>query len=295
MPPCFAAAGRNLCFLLPMNTGLGIIGEKEKGRGAMILAIDIGNIRTTIALFTGEGRLAFLSELETDSKITDDRCAIDLLAVFQLYRAKIGDVKGAILSSVVPPVTGTYSRTVARLSGKTPLIVGAGLRTGLNIKAEIHNQLGSDIVASAVAASALYPTPAVVINSRTAVTFSYLSQSAFEGCSIMPGMQIALEALSKNGAQLPQISMDRVDSPLGRNTVDSMRAGIVYGYAGAFDRVIDTLEQAAGTPAVTVVATGDDAPEIFRHCRREIKYDHDLLVKGLYLLYRKNTEKFSRH
>lgn len=260
----------------------------------MVLAIDIGNIRTTIALFTGDGKLSFLSELETDSKITDDRCAIDLLAVFQLYQARVEDVTGAILSSVVPPVTGVYSRTVSRLTGKVPLIVGAGLRTGLNIKAEIHNQLGSDIVASAVAAAALYPTPAVVINSRTAVTFSYLSSSAFEGCSIMPGMSIALQALSENGAQLPQISMDRVDSPLGRNTVDSMRAGIVYGYAGAFDRVIDTLEQAAGAPAVTVVATGDSAPEIFRHCCRKIKYDHDLLVKGLYFLYRKNTERLGR-
>lgn len=260
----------------------------------MILAIDIGNIRTTIALFTREGKLGFLSELETDGKITDDRCAIDMLAVFRLYQVKTEDVTGSILSSVVPPVTGTYSRTVARLTGKTPLIVGAGLRTGLNIKAEIHNQLGSDIVASAVAAAELYSTPAVVINSRTAVTFSYLSGSAFEGCSIMPGMGIALEALSENGAQLPQISMDRVDSPLGRNTVDSMRAGIVYGYAGAFDRVIDTLEQAAGAPAITIVATGDNTPEIFRHCHRKIKYDHDLLVKGLYFLYRKNTDRTGR-
>jgi type III pantothenate kinase len=260
----------------------------------MILAIDVGNTRTTIALFTWEGELSFLSELETASVITDDRCAMDLLGVFQLYHANMEDVKGSILSSVVPPITEVYSRTVARLIGRPPLVVGAGLKTGLNIKAEVHNQLGSDIVATAVAVSALYPTPAVVINSRTAVTFSYLSASAFEGCSIMPGMGIALEALSENGAQLPRISMGRVDSPLGRNTVDSMRAGIVFGYAGAFDRLIETLEDAAGTPAVTVVATGENAPEIFRHCGREVRYDHDLLVKGLYLLYRKNTERPTR-
>lgn len=257
----------------------------------MILAIDIGNISTTIALFTEDGKLLFQSRLDTDTKMTDDRCAIDLLGVFQLYRADLAAVKGSILSSVVPPITRTYTRTLTRLVGRAPLVVGAGVKTGLNIKAEVHNQLGSDIVASAVAAAALYPTPAIVINSRTAVTFSYLSANTFEGCSIMPGVEIALEALSQNGAQLPQISLDHVNTPLGRNTVDSMRAGLLYGYSGAFDRVIEELELAAGAPANVVVATGSHAPELYRHCRRDIKYDHDLLVKGLYLLYAKNTER----
>ena len=257
----------------------------------MILAIDVGNIRTTIALFTQEGALSFQSELETDAKITDDRCAIDLMGVFHLYRADLGGVTGSILSSVVPPITGIYTRALRRLTGSPPLVVGPGLKTGLNIKAEIHNQLGSDIVASAVAASALYPTPAVIINSRTAVTFSYLSANTFEGCAIMPGVDIALAALSRNGAQLPQISMAQVDTPLGRNTVDSMRAGVLYGYRGAFDRVIEALEEAAGAPAAVVVATGGHAPALYRLCRREIKYDHDLLVKGLYQLYRKNTRR----
>lgn len=257
----------------------------------MILAIDIGNTGTTIALFNRDGRLSFQSELGTDPKMTDDRCAIDLMGVFQLYQESLTSVKGAILSSVVPPITGAYVRTLTRLVGRTPLIVGPGLKTGLNIRAEIHNQLGSDIVASAVATAALYPTPAIIINSRTAVTFSYMSQNTFEGCSIMPGMDIALAALSQNGAQLPQISLARVDTPLGRNTVDSMRAGVLYGYSGAFDRVIESLEEAAGVPAATVVATGGWAPALYRMCRREIKYDHDLLVKGLYHLYRKNTRR----
>lgn len=256
----------------------------------MILAIDIGNISTTIALFTEKGMLSFQALLDTDQKMTADRCAIDLLGVFQLYGAEMTRVKGAILSSVVPPITKTYISTLTRLIGKNPLVVGPGLKTGLNIKAEGHSQLGSDIVASCVAASALYQTPAIVINSRTAVTFSYLSKTAFEGCAIMPGVAIALDALSRNGAQLPQISLDPVASPLGRNTADSMRAGLLYGYSGAFDRIIGQLEQAAGALAATVVATGSHAPELYGHCCREIKYDHDLLVKGLYLIYQKNTE-----
>ena len=257
----------------------------------MVLAIDIGNISTTIALFREDGGLLFQSELGTDLKMTDDRCAIDLVGVFQLYQAELPSVKGSILSSVVPPITAVYVRTLKRLIGKQPLLVGPGLKTGLNIKAEIHNQLGSDIVASAVAAVALYPTPAIVINSRTAVTFSYMSANTFEGCAIMPGMDIALDALSRYGAQLPQISMAQVNTPLGRNTVDSMRAGVLYGYSGAFDRVIQSLEEAAGDPALTVVSTGSRTPELYHLCRREIRYDHDLLVKGLYFLYRKNTRR----
>ena len=255
----------------------------------MVLAIDVGNTGTTIALFREDGTLSFQSELGTDPKMTDDRCAIDLMGVFQLYGAEPGAVTGAIMSCVVPPVTPVYIRALRRLTGKAPLVVGPGLKTGLNIRAEVHNQLGSDIVASAVAAAALYPTPAVVINSRTAVTFSYMSANTFEGCAIMPGIDIALDALSRCGAQLPQISMAQVNTPLGRNTVDSMRAGVLYGYSGAFDRVIQSLEEAAGAPARTVVSTGNRTPALYRYCRREIRYDHDLLVKGLYLLYRKNT------
>ena len=260
----------------------------------MIFAVDIGNTRTTIALFAPDGNLSFLSEIDTDRRMTYDQCAINLNGVFQLYHADVASVTGAIISSVVPPVTDIYAKAVARLTGVTALLVGPGLKTGLNIKADVHNQLGSDIVASAVAAAALYPSPAIVINSRTAVSLSYMSESSFEGCSIMPGMGIALDALSQNGAQLPQISMGKVSTPLGRNTVDAMRAGIVYGYAGSFDRIIETLEESSGTPASTVVATGDLIPEILSHCKRNIIYDHDLLVKGLYLLYKKNTERNRR-
>ena len=261
----------------------------------MLLAIDVGNSTTSVGLFDKDKQLRFLASLDTDSRKTADQISIDLMNLFALYHFRYTDVTGAILCSVVPPLNFMMEKALTRLLGRPPMVVGPGVKTGLNIRADVHNQLGSDIVASAVAAMALYPTPVIVINSHTAVSFSYISHSAFEGCAIMPGMGIALEALSQNGAQLPHISMGRVDSPLGRNTVDSMRAGIVYGYSGAFDRVIETLEAAAGVPAAKVVATGEKLPEIFRHCRREITYDHDLLVHGLYLLYGRNQPKGRHH
>lgn len=260
----------------------------------MILAVDIGNIRTTIALFQADGALSFQSELGTDRKLTEDQYAIAILDVFRLYQADINSVSGAIVSCVVPTMTRICTAAIQRLTGKNAMVVGPGVKTGLNIRAEVHNQLGSDIVSSAVAAVANYPSPVIVINSHTAVSFSYMNQNTFEGCSIMPGMGIALEALSSNGAQLPHISMGTVESPLGRNTVDSMRAGIIYGYAGAFDRLIEELELASGVPAAAVVITGENFPELFRHCKHAITYDHDLLVNGLYYIYKKNTEK-NRH
>lgn len=255
----------------------------------MVLAIDIGNTSTNVGLFDRNGKLVFLSELETDKKKTQDQCCIDLLGVFQLYHADIAMVKGSILSSVVPPITGSMSAAVARLTGQKPLIVGPGLKTGLNIKADVHNQLGSDIVASSVAAFSAYQTPVIVINLGTATTFSYLSDNSYEGCAITPGVRLALEALSERAAQLPHISLEGNVTALGRNTVDAMRAGVLYGNAGTIDRMIEKMEEAAGGTANTIVATGDDSGQLLQHCRHSIRMDPDLVMNGLFLLYQKNT------
>ena len=252
----------------------------------MILAIDIGNTSTNIGLFNSKGKLEFLSELETDKKKTQDQCCIDLTCVFQLYRAEISAVKGAILSSVVPPMTENMAAAIARLTGRRPLIVGPGLKTGMNIKADVHNQLGSDIVASSVAA---FSTPIIVINLGTAITFSDLSENSYEGCAITPGIRVALEALSERAAQLPHISLVGEVEPLGHNTVDAMRAGVIFGNAGTVDRMIESMEEAAGTPAATIVATGQEAVPVLQHCRHAIQMDQDLLMDGLFLLYQKNT------
>ncbi len=257
----------------------------------MVLAIDIGNTTTSVGLFDVKGKLSLLSELETNWKKTEDQCCIDLLGVFQLYGADITRVKGAILSSVVPPMTGNMSAAVARLTGRRPLAVGPGIKTGMNIKADVQNQLGSDIVASSVAAFSKYQTPCIVINLGTAITFSYLSDHSYEGCAIMPGVGVALDALSERAAQLPHISLDGRVEALGRNTVDAMRAGVIYGNAGAVDRVIDSMEEAAGVKANTIIATGDRFTKLLPHCRHSVLLDQNLLMEGLFLLYQKNTAK----
>ena len=144
-------------------------------------------------------------------------------------------------------------------------------------------------MACSVAAIDQYPTPIIIIDMGTAVTMSYLHDRTYEGCMIFPGVLVALDALSERAAALPHISVEPPVSIFGHNTVDAMRSGVVYGNASMIDGMIDRIE-AHGQPAATVVATGDSAPEIIRFCKHSILYNADLLLQGLYLIYRKNTE-----
>jgi len=253
----------------------------------MVLTADIGNSITTFALFDEGGRLAVRSNFSTDPHATADQYAVTLFSVFRLYGVDARQITGGILASVVPSVTGALAAAVERLIGKPPLIVGAGLRTGLNIKSDMHTQLGADIVAYCVAAAERYPSPIIVVDFGTAVTFSVLRGKVYEGCVIAPGVAVSLEALSGRAAELPHISLGRPTGILGHNTVDAMRAGAVYGSAGLVDGMIDRLEEAV-EPAATVVATGMGMEEILPFCRRTILRDADLLLDGLYLLYQKN-------
>lgn len=258
----------------------------------MVLAIDVGNSITAVGLFDG-GHLMFRSDLATGRRSTRDQCAISLLDVFRLYRADMGAVTGCIVSSVVPSLNAALCGAVELLTGKAPMLMGPGVKTGLNIKSDLHTQLGSDIVAYSVGAVSKYHTPLIVVEMGTAITMSVLNGNVYEGCVIMPGVRVALDALSDRAAELPHISIQAPGSILGHNTVDAMRAGAVYGNASMVDGMIARLEEASA-PAVTVVGTGAAAPDILRYCKREIIYDPDLLLNGLYLIHQKNTEKKQR-
>ena len=168
----------------------------------MILTVDIGNTTTTMGLYTPEGSLRFRGSLKTDKNKTQDQLAIDLLDMFHLYQSDIAGVTGGVISSVVPPMTHAMAGAIGQLSGVRPMIVGPGVKTGMNILAEVHNQLGADIVASSVAALQKYPQPIIVIDMGTATTLSYLLDGTYKGCAIIPGVRIAVEALSGRAAEL---------------------------------------------------------------------------------------------
>ena len=259
----------------------------------MILAVDIGNSVTLFGLFDETGKLSFRSALHTDRHATADQCALQLQSVFQLYGAALHAVTGGILASVVPPLTGAMCAALERLTGKAPLVLGTGLRTGLDIRADMHAQLGADILAGSVAAIARYPGPVIVADFGTAITFSVLQGNVYAGCAILPGVRVSMEALSQQAAELPHISLNGPCDILGHNTVDAMRSGAVYGYASLLDGMTARLE-AASAPAATVVATGAGAMDILPQCKRPIQYDPNLHLDGLYLLYQKNTEPRKR-
>ena len=255
----------------------------------MLLAIDIGNSNISVGLFGQERKLHFLASIDTDSRKTADQISIDLMNIFSLYGFDLKDVSGAIFSSVVPPINFMMEKALTRLLGKPPMIVGPGVKTGLNIRMEIHNQLGADLVADAVAALEKYPAPIIVIDMGTATTIAYISaKHTYEGGLMFPGERLTLDALSDHAAQLSDISLQYPKNLIGKNTEDCMRNGIVYGTAGMLDGIIDRIRDTIPGEMPTIVATGNHAPVIVRYCRNRVVYDKYLLMEGLWTIYHKN-------
>ena len=255
----------------------------------MLLAIDVGNSTTSVGLFDREKNLRFLAYLDTDSRKTADQISIDLMNLFTLYHYNYQDVTGAIFCSVVPPLNFMMSKALTRLLGKPPMMVGPGVRTGLNLRMENQVQVGADIVADAVAALERFEPPIITIDMGTATTIGVIdAHRNYVGGMLLPGVNVSLEALSRRAAQLPAISLQHPKSVIGKNTEDCMRSGIVYGTAGMLDGIIERIRGEFGGREISVVATGGNAPVIVKYCKTPIVYDKFLLMNGLWAIYQKN-------
>jgi type III pantothenate kinase len=252
----------------------------------MILTIDVGNSNIVVGAFDGD-TLAFSARLNTEKKRLSDEYAIDLRNIFALYGAGI-TIDGTILSSVVPGLTPVLKRAIKLVFDLDTLVVGPGIKTGMNIRIDNPSQLGSDILADAVGAFTQYPAPIVIFDLGTASTISVTDENgSILGGAILPGVTLSLNALSQTAAQLPEISMEAPRDIIGTNTIDSMRSGILFGNASMIDGMIDRLTERLGkTP--TVVATGGIAETIVPLCKHSIILDPALQLKGLLRLYRKN-------
>ena len=254
----------------------------------MILAIDIGNSNIVLGAIK-DGNIKFISRLETSHNRLEDEYATYILGILQLYGVDKNDFEGAIISSVVPPLSAVLSHATEKLIGKTPLILGPGVKTGLNIKTDNPSQLGSDIVANNVAALSIYGGPVIVIDMGTATTISVSDESnTFIGCAIMPGITTSLNALTKKAALLQEISFEAPKSVIGTNTPDCMRSGVILGAASMVDGMVERFLSEFGKKA-KVIATGGHAKYIVPHCKSEITYDPNLLLTGLYTIYKKNV------
>ena len=255
----------------------------------MLLAIDIGNSNIVIGGIENEVTI-FEARIATDYVKTSDQYGADIRNILSLFRVDEAKIEDSIISSVVPPVFNAVRNGLMKLTGIEPMVVGPGMKTGLNILMESPSSVGSDLIVAAVAAMHDYPSPLILIDMGTATTITVLDKdSNFIGGSIIPGVRVSLEALSGRAAQLPGIQLDMPQKSIGKNTIDCMRSGIMFGAADTLDGMITRMEKEIGMPT-TVVATGGMAPHIVPLCNREIHLERDLLLKGLNILYRKNKK-----
>ena len=256
----------------------------------MILTVDIGNSNIVIGGVRDE-EILFEARLRTDATKTSDEYCLDVKSLMDVYGVDPAEVEGAIIASVVPQVLNSFQTAIKKLTGKTALVVGPGLKTGLNILLENPGQTGADLVVGSVAALRAYKPPLTVIDMGTATTVSVLDKNgAYIGGAIIPGVKISMDALTDRTALLPGLQLDQPKRAIGRNTVDAMRSGIMMGAACMLDGIVERMEEELGYKT-TVIATGGIAKFIIPLCRREIIYDKDLLTKGLVTLYKENIKR----
>ena len=253
----------------------------------MILAIDIGNTNIVLGCIRNR-EILFTERLSTDHFKTDLEHAISIKNVLELHSINPREIEGAIIGSVVPPITSLIQSALFKITGCQAMIVGPGLKTGLNILMDNPAQVGSDLIVGAVAGIAEYPVPLILIDMGTATTICVIdSHKNYIGGMILPGIRVSLDSLTSRTSQLPRISLDPPKRLIGKNTIECMKSGVLYGNASCIDGMIDRIEKDLGQTA-TVVATGGLAGKIIPLCNHSIILDDELLLKGLLLIYEKN-------
>ena len=231
----------------------------------MVLTVDVGNTNIVVGVYDRD-RLRFISRLTSDQNRTADETAVLLQSVF----------------------TEPLATAVRLLTDRKPLIVGPGMKTGINIGIDNPAQLGSDLLVDSVAAAALYPKPIIVADMGTATTLTVISEkNTILGGAILPGVKTSLNALTAKAAQLQQVSIEAPKRAVGSNTIDCMKSGVVFGNASMLDGMIDRFNEELGTECF-VVATGGLAEVISQYTKHQIVYNPNLLLEGLYILYQKN-------
>lgn len=253
----------------------------------MILAVDAGNTNIVLGCIE-DGKILNTFRIRTDLQETDIEYAIKLREIFDLAGIDISQIGGAILSSVVPPLNEAITKAIKLVTGEDCMIVGPGMKTGLNVCIDDPGTLAADLAVGSVAAMHYYGAPCIIIDMGTATTVTAVdSKSRFRGGVIYPGIRISYSALSSGTSLLPQISITPPPKAVGTNTVDCMRSGAVFGTAAMLDGLISRFEAELGEKC-TVVATGGLASSVVEYCEHEITCDDDLLLKGLWHLYNKN-------
>lgn len=258
----------------------------------MILTIDVGNSNIALGGFEGD-KLVFVARVASDTRKTEDEYAAVIKGVFAIHDVDCARVSGAIISSVVPPLNSLIKKAVSFLFGTEALLVGPGTKTGLNIHCDDPSSVGADLICACVAARTCYGAPALIVDMGTATKMIVVDgRGAFVGVSIMPGVQMGLDALSDGTAQLPKVSLEAPDRVVGKNTVDCIKSGALFGHASMIDGMIERIRAELGSD-LPIYATGGYASLIVPHCTHEIVTDDNLVIKGLNVIFKKNNQGIS--
>lgn len=253
----------------------------------MVLAIDIGNTNIVLGGFV-EDKLAFVARIATNKAKTEDEYATKIKSILTLHSVDKKAVSGAIISSVVPPLNSIMKKAIETVYGIQPIMVGPGIKTGINIHCDDPSSVGADLICGCVATHHIYGSPSLIIDMGTATKIMVVDKNGtFTGASIIPGVNIALKTLAQETAQLPQISLEPPKSVIGKNTADCMRSGAVFGNASMIDGMIDRFNEEMGEN-LPVYATGGIAPTVIPYCKHEITLNENLILEGLNILYKKN-------
>ena len=257
----------------------------------MLLAVDIGNTNVVIGCLDEQNRVTKLFRMVTDLKKTEDEYAAGIAMILQMGGMDPKAFEGAVICSVVPPLTEIFRKAAEQFTGCKAVVVGAGIKTGLNIMIENPASLGSDIVAASVVAMQEFPLPVIVVDMGTATTITVIDEgNRFLGGAIVPGVALSLNALSSGTSLLQTVPIDAPKKVISDTTIACMQSGAVFGTAAMLDGMIDRFRQELGKEA-TVVATGGLAPRIVPLCRNSIACDDHLLLKGMYVIYKKNRKE----
>ncbi|MEC0373222.1 type III pantothenate kinase [Paenibacillus chibensis] len=255
----------------------------------MILVIDIGNTNIVLGIYKGRELLHHF-RLSTVRQSTADEYGVWFHNLFHMSGIPVSDIRGVIMSSVVPPMVHVIEEMCRKYIHKQPLMVGPGIKTGLNLRYENPREVGADRIVNAVAAVDLYKGPLVVVDFGTATTFDCIDEKgAYLGGAIVPGIGIATEALVERASKLPRIELEKPKKVIGRNTVHAMQAGIIFGYAGQVDGIVKRMKQEMNAPHLKVVATGGLAELIASETEAIDEVNPLLTLEGLRIIYERNS------